>query len=93
MNQAKIEGELKPGELDVKRLYLPGVVVRATCPNCGVEVVYGSPEPKENNKTLCLSYPEANTPTTLGMYCGDGCEHEWTIPIRLNLSLEIIHES
>jgi len=87
---AAIKGELHPGELDIKRLYLPGLVITDRCPNCGKEVTYGSPEKESNNKTICLSYPEANTLTKFTMYCGDGCEHEWDIPIRLNVGIEII---
>jgi hypothetical protein len=81
----KITGEIAAGELEIKHLYFPGVVISDTCPNCG----------KECSTDLgrhATSYPIVNKPTTFGMYCGDGCdgcEHEWEVPILLTFKMEI----
>jgi len=77
----KITGEIPAGELEIKHLYFPGVVISDTCPNCGKEC-------STDLSRHSTSYPVVNKPSTFGMYCGDGCEHEWEVPILFTLKLE-----
>jgi hypothetical protein len=79
---AEIIGEIQTGELDIKRLYLPGLVIRDTCPNCGKECSNDLGE-------VSTSYPVINAPTTYTLYCGDGCEHEWEIPIVIDMKIRL----
>jgi hypothetical protein len=78
-----VEGFVKPGtEIDVKRFYLPGVTLRATCPKCNHPWVHDMAH-------HYLSYPVANVPFEDNAYCPE-CEHEWTFRLRLNLSLGVV---
>lgn len=67
------------GELEDKRLYLPGVVIIDSCPKC-IKTV------KQDMKEHYLSYPVMNKRFWHGMYCED-CGHEWKVAIVLTVSL------
>lgn len=67
-----IEGECKGAELD-KRTYLPGIVIKSKCPECGA--------PYEMDLSdRYLSYPKVGKPYELTAYCGEGeCNYEWSL--------------
>lgn len=67
-------------ELDIKRLYLPGVVLSAKCPKCGKKA-------KSDLGKDYLSYPSANVPIDHTMYCGK-CDDGWTEEIILRVGVE-----
>lgn len=79
---AEIIGQIQAGELEIKHLYFPGVIIRDTCPNCGKEC-------STDLDQVCFDYPEINQPSTFGMYCGDGCEHEWEVPIVIDMKIRL----
>jgi predicted RNA-binding Zn-ribbon protein involved in translation (DUF1610 family) len=81
---AKIIGIPLEEELDVKRFYIPGVIIQDNCPNCGVETRY------DMGGLHYLSHPIANKPMQFTMYCNE-CDHEWSIKIILRIGLEISH--
>lgn len=60
--KAELHGKVK-GKLDIKRFYLPGMKLNATCPRCGNVMEHS-------------------------VYC-PSCDHEWTIALRLNISLTL----
>ena len=70
------------GELDIKRCYLPGVVLEGPCPKCGEPVVKDFEEDY-------LSYPNVNEPVEATCFCGE-CGHKWTVTLRLNVTLEVV---
>lgn len=67
------------GEVDCKRFYLPGVVLRTVCPKCS------APHVRDFGDHY-LSYPTMNAPEVHTLYC-DGCSHEWPVTLRLTVSL------
>ena len=69
-------------DIDVKRFYLPGTTVSATCWQCGKQVVH-------DFSNDYLSYPTANAPQTLGLYCR-ACEAEMEVQIVLKVSIEVV---
>lgn len=76
------------GELNIKRCYLPGMAIEATCPECGRRVT-------DNLGGRYLSYPTVGEWVTHDMYCyteGEGdtpdAEHEWEIEIFICISIE-----
>ena len=81
-NNVKISGTPK-GEIDIKRLYLPGVQITATCP-CGKELVKDFEEDY-------LSYPDFDEPISVYLYCDrDGCINPAaTVRVVLKVSLEL----
>jgi hypothetical protein len=73
-----VETDNESYEIGVKRFYVPGVVLKSKCPQCG----------KEAEKDLgddYLSYPATNTPIYVSMYDG---EHEWTVRIIVRVTVE-----
>lgn len=75
-------------QLEIKRLYLPGVILESTCPNCGqiVEMDLG---------VDYLSYPYVGS-DTLYFYHSEcdnkdddeiGCE--WKVEISLDISVQV----
>lgn len=81
MSNPKVEivGTCKGVELD-KRTYLPGVVIKSTCPNCG--------EPWEGDMgDHYLSYPKVDEPAKVYACC-QKCEHEWSVMVIVRMTLE-----
>lgn len=68
-------------EIDVKRFYLPGVSFSRPCPNCKAQV-------KREFEGNYLSHPSVGVEFQLHMWCNK-CDHEFCIPAKLNLSLEL----
>lgn len=68
-------------EIGVKRLTLPGVVVKDNCPKCQKAF-------EHDLSHSCLYYPELNAPTSVGFYC-EGCEHEWEVAILLTVGVQL----
>jgi hypothetical protein len=79
----KITGSGTPFEVDDKRFYLPGVKVEGECPACK------KPFKRDLSTDPALGYPTANTPTKLNCWCPE-CEHEWSIPIKLSITVELV---
>lgn len=84
----KIKGNLEGAEIDVKRFYLPGIVVESKCPKCGHlhEVDMGS---------QYLSYPCVGDEEKINFYCEEGesenyCDTEWEVSIKLGMTVEIV---
>ncbi len=79
-------------EIEVKRFYVPNEFT-IECPKCGGDVCVPNGY---------LSYPTANVVFDYTPYCGSewkdengewtGCDHEWKIKARLNLSFELIED-
>jgi len=78
---AKIEGTVEGASIDVKRFYLPGVVIKDVCPKCGApwEHDFGS---------RYLSYPTVGARVNAGGYCQE-CDHEWEVMVVLKVSVEL----
>ena len=73
-------------ELDIKRFYMPGTVIRTRCPSCGVDYVKDFDE-------KYLSYPSVGTPIEIDGYCSE-CNHEWLVcKVQLKLSVEIVPDT
>lgn len=80
MAEARLEGS-PTGIPDIKRFYLPGVVLKTTCPRCGT--------PKERDfGSNPLNYPELG-PIYLGLYCSH-CEYEWNLKAELKVELTLV---
>lgn len=75
----------QPFEIDVKRFYLPGVVLKERCPSCGAEAL-------DDLGDRYLSYPTANVDFDHGMWCKD-CGHEWKVKLHLRLELRRVEAS
>ena len=79
-------------QIDVKRFYIPEKFI-VHCPKCG----YPCFVPDGH-----LSYPIANEVFNYTVYCPNewkdendewnDCSHEWEVPVRLNVSFELITE-
>ena len=80
---SRVEGVMS-GDLDVKRFYLPGVVIHSQCPKCGAEYA-------RDMADSYLSYPTAGEPFAYGCYCArEGCEHEWEMMMRIDVTLSVV---
>ena len=80
MSKVQSSEEIKyTGQLDIKRLYLPGVKISRNCPECGSEIVW-------NGSNQYLSYPMVGEPEQFYLYCED-CDREWSVDYRLELSM------
>lgn len=79
--QTRIEGT-PSGTLDVKRFFMHGVKLIASCPNCGHEI-------EDDFGHDYLGYPEVNHPFDRHCYCS-ACEHEWTVKLTLALNLTVM---
>lgn len=77
-NNVKISGKPE-GQIDIKRLYLPGVKVTGKC-DCGKELV-------RDFALSCLHYPVMNEPFDVYLYCEDCNDKEVTVQVMLNVSL------
>lgn len=76
----KVEGTPRAGsDIGTKRLLLPGVVVRSTCPSCGV--------PWESDLgERPLTGVRLGTPTN-AYGCCSKCEHEWPVLVTVTVSV------
>jgi hypothetical protein len=77
----KVTGTMQAAELEVKRFYMPGVEVTATCPKCKREV-------ERDLGDHYLSYPPVGKPFEESMYC-DGCDHSWEVGLVLRIELGV----
>ncbi len=75
MSAPWLEGS--PEKLDAKRLDF-GVELVGSCPHCG----------RAFRSAVVLTDPPVNTDTALDCY-GTGCDHEWKVPVRINVSVEL----
>jgi len=86
-----IESPNPPGdELGIKRFYVPGVVLRSKCPQCGMV------DEKDLSDNY-ISYPQINEPTKVHFYCehyadsqseDEGCGHSWTEEVIVRIKIE-----
>ena len=79
---AKITGKLQSVEMEIKRLYLPGLGMEDNCPKCGKMCTL------DFGEIDCLMYPKMNAANEMWMYCND-CDHRWEVPVFLKVSLEL----
>jgi len=70
-------------EIDVKRFYIPGVTVRAECPECGA--VHES-----DLGVDYLSYPELGKPEPVYFICEDGEDHYVEFDVEVIIGLTIV---
>lgn len=68
------------GVLELKRLYLPGVVIRQTCTECGHVRL------RDYGHDSYLGWPPVNEAFDLPCWCPE-CDHEWTEPVELRVAL------
>lgn len=77
-----IEGDCKGAELD-KSTYLPGIVIKSKCPNCGAPYT-------QDMSDNYLSHPKVGEPYELHGYC-NSCDHEWPLgSVVLNLTVTVV---
>jgi hypothetical protein len=69
------------GEIDVKRLYLPGIKVKSQCEKCSTLVTMDLADEYMSN-------PSIGAPEPVYFYC-DNCEHTWAVDVILKLSLKL----
>lgn len=62
---------------DIKRCYVPGVVINTNCPNCGEQI-------ERDFGNQYLSYPRTGSWKKDAMYCTE-CDHEFTIELKLDV--------
>lgn len=79
-----VEGKVECDELrGIKRMYLPGVTLKATCPQCGNEIVH-------DMKTEYVDeYPAVGKPFVYTWCCGE-CENEWEVSVQLDITLTVL---
>jgi hypothetical protein len=80
-NNVKISGT-PGGEINIKRLYLPGVQITATCP-CGNELV-------KDFEIDYLSYPAIDEPYNVYLPCENCNDAAVTVQVVLKVSLELV---
>lgn len=73
------------GEIEEKRLYLPGLQLQATCPEC--RAAYSRDFGDDY-----LSYPKVGEPEDLTLYCRE-CDHEWKIRVQLDVTMKILGDA
>lgn len=82
-----INGNGKAYETNTKRFYLP-CAITSHCPECGEQVTL--------DQSCDLSYPVANVPIAVNFHHefeapdGSFLDHEWSVPIRLVIEIELI---
>lgn len=67
-NKLVIEGSCNGIQLD-KRFYLPGIVLKSTCPTCNLPWVWDGDE-------QYVSYPVSGEPKVIHASC-EQCDEEW----------------
>jgi len=79
-NNVKISGKPE-GQIDIKRLYLPGVTLTAKCP-CGGDAT-------RDFALECMYYPVMNEPFDVSVYCPN-CNKTVTVQVMLKVSLKSV---
>lgn len=75
------------GEIEEKRLYLPGLQLEATCPKCHAAYVRDFGDDY-------LSYPKVGEPEDLTLYCRNrDCDHEWKVRAQLDVTMKILGDT
>lgn len=75
-------GKHKKFELD-KRFYMPGYVLKSTCPNCNKRF-------EMDFATNYLSYPVVGNPASVYCYCENGCGTEWEVKVVVRVTLNLV---
>lgn len=70
------------GEIDVKRMYLPGVIVERECPTCRDTCQ------ADLGGDRYLNFPKMNEEFKLGIYC-EKCDNEFYVQAQLRVKLEV----
>lgn len=71
--------------VDVKRLYLPGYVIKTKCPKCGVA------HKIDLGHDSYLSFPQSGARFDIHACCyEDACMAEFYVPVKLTVSLELV---
>lgn len=68
-------------EIDVKRFYIPGVVLDQKCPGCGSDC-------SKDLGNNYLSFPRTGT-NQVNFYCRD-CHEEWSMDIDLSVTVTVL---
>ena len=72
----------QPFDVDVKRFYMPGQVLKSVCPKCD--------EAREHDFTHdYLSYPTANEPIDVHMHCYT-CDTDWKVQAILTVHIDLV---
>ena len=77
-----VEGHVE-GEISIKRMYLPGVTLKDTCPQCGYGVVH------DMTSEYVTCYPVIGKPFNYTWCCGE-CENEWEVEVQLDIKLTVV---
>lgn len=70
-------------ELDIKRFYIPGVILEVDCPQCGQTL-------QQDLEHDYLSFPSLDKPETVYFYCDECGLEEIEGQIVLHLSIEAV---
>ena len=69
------------GSLNIKRCYLPGIIVEDDCPKCGIKWTF-------NGTNDYVSNPVIGDNIDLHAYCKD-CNNEWSVQIQLQVTITL----
>lgn len=86
-----VVGECTDHELDIKRLYLPGIIVKSACPKCGIRQEQDLDENYISSPTLG-EVEEIYFSCDREVKDGKYCEGEWSVPIVLELKVRLATE-
>lgn len=83
---SRVTGKCR-SEIDIKRLYLPGISVYSNCPRC-------EKEHKVDLEDYPLSYPVSGGASDVNFYCDDDVcvGMEWSESVLLEILVEIANE-
>lgn len=73
------------GDLNIKRMYLPGLTIKSNCPKCGRE------ESKDFSRDY-LADAKVGSPTPVYFFCDD-CTDDWQVQVQISITLEVISEA
>lgn len=77
---ARIISDTPTGDLDIKRMYLPGVKVEDDCPKCGKTWTF-------DGDVSHISYPVMNDKVELYGNCE--CGEDWSVSVTLGVKIKL----
>jgi len=82
-SKLEISGQLEPLEIDDKRFYLDGLVLKSCCPTCKQE---------QTRTEYSLSFPMTGTPIPITFWCSN-CEDSWVAGhIQLSVDVKLVSQ-
>jgi hypothetical protein len=88
--EAVVSYNPEPINNEVKRFYVPGLVVKMPCPSCGKDMTW-------DGEDQYLMYGALNTPEEIFLGCRDdecenegGIKHRVTVNVKLAVSVEYL---